>query len=82
MERSRHFDYTIGQRVDGKWRNRKVNFTLLMQEALPIMRGALVSSALNRRTITYKDLSITIDERYHYRQLGLALYYGERITGN
>ncbi|WP_141714112.1 hypothetical protein [Micromonospora inyonensis] len=41
-----------------------------MQETLPIMRGVLISVALRGQTITYKELSIAIDQRYHYRQLG------------
>ncbi|QGN45813.1 hypothetical protein GKC29_02380 [Micromonospora sp. WMMC415] len=41
-----------------------------MQEALPIMRGVLIFVALRGGTITYKELSIAIDKRYHYRQLG------------
>ncbi|MGK5442153.1 hypothetical protein ACSNN7_10075 [Micromonospora sp. URMC 105] len=41
-----------------------------MQEALPIMRGVLILVALRGQTITYKELSIAIDKRYHYRQLG------------
>ncbi|GGR77898.1 hypothetical protein GCM10010169_22770 [Micromonospora fulviviridis] len=65
-----HFAYTVGQRVDSEWRGRKVHFTPLMQEALPIMRGALIVVALRQETITYKALSIAIDQRYHYRQLG------------
>ncbi|MFD0783843.1 hypothetical protein ACFQZ8_07935 [Micromonospora azadirachtae] len=43
---------------------------MLMQEALPITRGVLISSALRGETITYKELSIAIDQRYHYRHLG------------
>jgi hypothetical protein len=68
-----HFSYRLGEDVSTSRRNRTVYMTELLREALPIIQGTLIVAALNQTTVTYKELSVAIDARYHYRQLGDAL---------
>ena len=75
MARSNHFRYHLRQQVNSPARNKNIYVTELMLEALPVMRGVLIQVALRRETITYKQLSVALDRRYHYHQdaLGDAL---------
>ncbi|MEV0901454.1 hypothetical protein [Actinoplanes sp. NPDC049802] len=71
MGSSTHFDWQIGDDVVIAWRDGgTVRFTDLMAEALPVIRGILIAAARRGETITYGELAMAIDRRYHNLQFG------------
>lgn len=71
MGLSKHFGWQVGDDVSSAWRpGSKVRYTELMREALPVVRGILIAAARRRQTITYGELAIAVDRRYHNLQFG------------
>ncbi|MGC4808476.1 hypothetical protein [Micromonospora sp. DT233] len=71
MPLSKHFGWQVGDNVSSSWRpGSKVRYTELMCETLPVVRGILIAAARRQQTITYGELAIAVDRRYHNLQFG------------
>ncbi|MEV4343538.1 hypothetical protein AB0J83_03530 [Actinoplanes sp. NPDC049596] len=71
MGSSKHFGWQIGDDVSSAWRpGTNVRYTELMCEILPVVRGVLIAAARRGQTITYGELAIAVDRRYHNLQFG------------